>query len=71
MSHRADLPLEGPTGDWTIVSLGYEALEPNVFGQVVDADPFDPDRASEFGIIIADGADGPFGLTVDWIDACR
>ena len=33
-------------------------------------DPFDPDLAREIGIIIADGRDGEFALTVDWIDAC-
>jgi hypothetical protein len=70
ISHRADLAFDQPTDDWTTVSLPYGALEPTVFGQPVDADPFDPDRATEFGIIIADGADGAFALSVDWIDAC-
>ncbi|MFW2332390.1 CIA30 family protein [Ilumatobacter sp.] len=70
ISHRADLAFDQPTDDWTTVSLPHGALEPTVFGQPVDADPFDPDRATEFGIIIADGADGTFALSVDWIDAC-
>lgn len=73
VAHGADLVIEPATDadGWNTVELAYERLEPTVFGQPIDADAFDPDTASEIGIIIADGQDGGFELTVDWIDACR
>ncbi len=73
VSHRADLDIGEPDepDGWTTVTLSFDDLRPSVFGQPVDAPPFDPDRAREFGIIIADGLDGDFTLEVDWIDACR
>ena len=73
VAHGADLVIEPVTDadGWNTVELAYERLEPTVFGQPIDADAFDPDTASEIGIIIADGQDGGFELTVDWIDACR
>ena len=72
ISYRADLAIEPPTDPdrWSTVTLPYDDLDPRVFGQPVDADPFDPERAREMGIIIADGRDGEFDLAVDWIDAC-
>jgi NADH dehydrogenase [ubiquinone] 1 alpha subcomplex assembly factor 1 len=73
VSHRADLAIDeaGDTDGWTTAKLSFADLRPSVFGQPVDAPPFNPDEASEFGIIIADGRDGDFALEVDWIDACR
>lgn len=75
ISHRADLAIDdaaaaSSSDGWTTVTLRYEQLLPTVFGQIVDADPFDPDQARELGIIIADGTDGDFTLAIDWIDAC-
>ncbi|MGA0330705.1 MAG: CapA family protein, partial [Ilumatobacteraceae bacterium] len=35
-----------------------------------DAVPFDPQNATQIGIILSDGNDGPFRLELDWIDAC-
>lgn len=70
VSHRADLTIGEPDG-WTTASLSYDELKPSVFGQPVDAAPFNPEEAREFGIIIADGLNGDFGLEIDWIDACR
>ena len=73
VSHRADLATGSPTDadSWQIVTMAYDELRPSIFGQPVDAAPFDPDQALEIGIIIADGNDGEFALDVDWIDACR
>ncbi len=72
VSHGADLvtPTEVGSDGFAIVELAYTDLRPSIFGQEVPADPFDPDTASEIGIIIADGIDGEFQLDVDWIDAC-
>lgn len=72
VSHRADLTIDGPAdGDgWQIVDVSYDDLRPSIFGQPLDAPPFDPDQATEIGIIISDGIDGDFALEVDWIDSC-
>ena len=71
VSHRADFEI-GPVDNdgWAIASVDYDQLVPSVFGVLVDAPPFDPSTAREFGIIIADGIDGDFVLDIDWIDAC-
>ena len=71
VSHRADFDI-GPVDSegWAIATVDYDQLVPSVFGLLVDAPPFDPATAREFGIIIADGIDGDFVLDVDWIDAC-
>jgi hypothetical protein len=71
VSHRADFEI-GPVDSegWAIASVDYDQLVPSVFGLLVDAPPFDPATAREFGIIIADGIDGDFVLDIDWIDAC-
>ena len=72
VSHRADFDIGPVDGDgWAIASVEYDQLVPSVFGLLVDAPPFDPATAREFGIIIADGIDGDFVLDIDWIDACR
>jgi|GEM_PF-775270 len=73
VSHRADLDTSGdPDADgWVVVTLDYAELQPSIFGRSVDAPPFDPAVAREFGIIIADATDGEFSLDVDWIDACE
>ena len=73
ISHGAGLTTDGPTDadGWQTTELSYEELQPSVFGQSLDAPPFEPDLAIEIGIIISDGIDGPFALEVDWIDACR
>ena len=71
VSHRADFEI-GPVDDegWATATVDYDQLVPSVFGIVIDAPPFDPAAAREFGIIIADGIDGDFVLDIDWIDAC-
>ena len=71
VSHRADLDIGPVDSDgWAIATVEYDQLVPSVFGLLVDAPPFDPATAREFGIIIADGIDGAFALDIDWIDAC-
>ena len=71
VSHRADFDI-GPVDEegWAMATVDFDQLVPSVFGVLVDAPPFDPATAREFGIIIADGIDGDFVLDIDWIDAC-
>jgi NADH dehydrogenase [ubiquinone] 1 alpha subcomplex assembly factor 1 len=72
IAHGANLTIDGPADvdGWRTVELAYDELRPSIFGQPLDAPPFNPDEAVELGIIIADGIDGRFKLEVDWIDAC-
>lgn len=70
ISHGTDLSLDAPVDGWSLASARFDELDTTVFGQSVETDPFDPDQASEFGIIIADGVDGDFAVEIDWIDAC-
>jgi hypothetical protein len=71
VSHRADLDIGPVDSDgWAMATVEYDRTVPSVFGQLVDAPPFDPAAARELGIIIADGIDGDFALDIDWIDAC-
>lgn len=73
VAHEAVLATDGSVDadGWLTVSLAYGELRPTIFGQPIDADAFDPDQASQFGVIIADGVDGEFAFEVDWIDACN
>ncbi|GGY54270.1 CIA30 family protein [Parvularcula lutaonensis] len=41
-----------------------------VFGRNVPAPPFDPAKAEQFGIILADGKDGPFRLAISKVEVC-
>ena len=47
---------------------------PRVLNQVArtlsNPAPFDPSVATEVGIILSDGIDGPFEISLDWIAAC-
>ena len=52
------------------MTVGFEELEPSIFGRSVVVDPFDPTTAVEIGIILADGTDGPFEYQLDWIRTC-
>jgi NADH dehydrogenase [ubiquinone] 1 alpha subcomplex assembly factor 1 len=72
ISHGADLIIDeaADADGWQTATTSYDELRPSVFGQPIDAPAFDPDQAVEIGIIISDGIDGPFGLEIDWIDAC-
>ena len=45
-------------------------MESRVFGNLVTSELFDPDQATQIGVILADGIDGEFALEIDWIDAC-
>ncbi len=70
MVHRKDIEF-GPTGEWQTVSIGFDQLQPTVFGDPVEATPFQKDMASRLGLMLNDVDDGPFTLEVDWIDACK
>ena len=70
VTHYGALALGGVAGV-AAAAVDLTDLEPRVFGTVVDAEPFAPALATSIGFILADGVDGPFDLTIDWIDACR
>lgn len=68
VTHYRPIVVEGT--DWQQVSVPLTGMEARVFGTPVDAAPFQPDLATEIGVILADGLDGPFSFEIDWIDAC-
>jgi hypothetical protein len=41
-----------------------------IFGRPIDDLPFRKHLATRMGLLISDGADGPFRLEIDWIDLC-
>lgn len=63
----------GPADEdgWQTARIDFDQLDPRIFGRGVDASPFRPDLATQLGIMISDGIDGPFRIEIDWIDACR
>ncbi|MEO0409302.1 MAG: CIA30 family protein [Cyanobacteria bacterium P01_A01_bin.135] len=67
--HRKNIEF-GPAGEWQIVSVAFDQLQPSVFGNPVEAPPFRKDLASRIGLMLNDVGDGPFELEVDWIDLC-
>ncbi len=69
VSFQAEIP-QIPTGEWSSVTVPFEALEASVFGRSVMGANFDRSDVEELGIILADGQDGPFRLEVEWINAC-
>ena len=56
---------------WQTARIDFDRLDPRIFGRAVASDPFRPDLATQLGIMISDGVDGPFRIEVDRIDACR
>ena len=63
-------PIEVVGDGWQEVSVPLSDMEPRVFGRPIEAEPFRPDLATQIGVILADGVDGPFSIEIDWIDAC-
>lgn len=69
ISHQGPIPAIGD-GEWEEVAVDFDDLDASIFGQPVDADPFQPEAAVEVGIILADERDGPFRFELDSIQAC-
>ena len=63
-------PIDAAGGDWEEVAVPLSDMDARVFGTPVEAEPFQPDLATEIGVILSDGLDGPFSFEIDWIDAC-
>jgi len=68
VTHYASIQVTG--GAWQEVSVPLVDMEARVFGNLVDAEPFVPDLATQVGVILADGIDGDFSFEIDWVDAC-
>lgn len=69
VSHRAPIEFAGPR-EWQTVSVPFDDFFPAIFGKPIDDLPLRKDLATRLGLMISDGADGPFRLEVDWIDLC-
>lgn len=66
VSRRAPFP---SSAEWTVVRVPFTALRSTIFGQRVNAPPFDAARTRGVGIFLADAKDGAFRLEVDYIRA--
>ncbi len=71
VSHRTDLVADAPADDdgFQVITVDHADTTASIFGQPVDAAPFDADTAAEIGIILADSRDGDINLAIEWIDA--
>lgn len=56
-------------GQWSVVTIRFDELQPTWRGNRLDGPAFDPERVEEIGLLIGDGREGPFRLAVDWIRA--
>ena len=70
VSQQGDLSFTDST-DWQTATVAFADLQPKIFGRAVETEAFRPDLASQLGIMISDGVDGPFRIEIDWIDAGR
>lgn len=76
VSHFA--PIDFQSTDGSILETGtvetgtvaLDELEPRSFGNPVQTEPFRPDLAFSIGVILSDGVDGDFEITLDRIEAC-
>lgn len=66
VSYRADFPTTA--GTWTEVRIPFDTLVPTYRGDRLDGPPLDRSRVEEVGLLIGDGREGAFALTVDWIN---
>lgn len=57
-------------GEWAEVTIPFLDLAPSVHGFPLRGPVFTPEETRSIGIIISDGKDGAFELTVDWIESC-
>jgi hypothetical protein len=69
VSHRAPIGFGAP-GEWQSASVSFDEPRPAIFGTPITDEPFRKDLASQVGLMIADGVDGPFRLEIDSIDLC-
>jgi monofunctional biosynthetic peptidoglycan transglycosylase len=69
ISFQAPIPAT-PKGEWAEVTVPLDNLRASVFGRPIRGAEFNKNKVEEIGIILADGRDGPFSLTVDWIKGC-
>lgn len=68
LSYAASFETE--TGRWQEVRIPFDRFVPTFRGRVIsEADPLDPSRIHQLGLIISDRQEGDFRLDLDWIGA--
>ena len=70
VAYRAEFPTTA--GEWTEVRLPFEGFQPSFRGWVPPgADPLDPSRIRQMGILIGDKKEGSFQLEIAWVRGYR
>ena len=69
-SFQASLPVKA-SGEWEDVIVRFSDLRASIFGRPVRGAEFDPEKVQSVGIILADGQNGPFELSVAEMSACK
>ena len=62
---------ETTAGEWLVIDLPFADFVPKFRGNKLDVAPPDPAHIGGLGLMIADGKDGPFSITVDSVQAYR
>lgn len=55
-------------GEWQVVELTIDEFYASWRGRRLNRPPLLASKVVGLGLILADGVDGPFGLTLDWIE---
>ncbi len=65
-------PIEAEnTNEWAEATAGFDQLKGSIFGRPIANAVFESAQATQIGIILADGMDGPFRVEIKSIDLCR
>jgi len=67
ISYGGEFPTKA--GEWIEVKVPFEKLEPSHHGNKLAGPPLDLSKVEEIGLLIGDGREGEFALTVAWMKA--
>lgn len=70
IAYRANF--EPAAGEWVSVEIPLSEFEPSYRGyRPRNAEPLDPSRVRQIGVMLTDKQEGPFRLEIAWIGAAR
>jgi hypothetical protein len=70
IAYRANF--DTSAGEWTTLEMPLSEFEPSFRGyRPRNAEPLDPSRVRQIGVMLTDKQEGPFRLEIAWIGAAR